>query len=110
MTAIACWISFSIRDTFLVKLSNPRRNFCCCFAANAEPVLLVGGGMPGGLDCDRVPMAGGASLIAAVATCDLVRARVVVSLAVVDRCMFPTRRFLLCSRLVALAILLIVGC
>ena len=66
--------------------------------------------MPDGLDRDRVPMAGGAFLIAAVATCDLVRARVVVSLAVVDRCMFPTRRFLLRSRLVASAILFIVGC
>jgi hypothetical protein len=110
MTAIAWWISFSIRDTFLVNLSNPRRNFRCCFAANAEPILLVGGGMPDGLDRDLVPMAGGASLIAAVATCDLVRTRVVVLLAVVDRCMIPTRRFLLRSLLVASAILLIVGC
>ena len=106
MTAIAWWTSFSIRDIFLVNLSNLR----CCFAANAEPVLLVGGGMPDGLDRDLVPMAGGAFLVAAVATCDLVRARGVVSLAVVDRCMFPTRHFLLRSRLFASAILLIVGC
>ncbi len=110
MTAIAWWISFSILDTFLVKLANPCRNFRCCFAANAEPVLLVGGGMPDGLDRDRVPMDGGAFLIAAVATCDLVRVRVVVSLDVVDRCMVPTRRFLLRSRLAASAVLLIVAC
>ena len=86
MTAIAWWISFSILDTFLVKLANPRQNFCCCFTANADPILLVGGGMPDCLDRDRVPMAGGALLIAAVATCDLVRTRVVLSIVVVARC------------------------
>ena len=36
--------------------------------------------MPDGLDRDRVPMAGGALLIAAVATCDLVRTRIIVRL------------------------------
>ena len=60
MTAIAWWISFSNLDTFLVKLANPRQNFRCSFTANAVPLLLVGGGMPDSLDCDRVPMAGGA--------------------------------------------------
>ena len=110
MTAIAWWISFSNLDTLLVKFANPRRNFRCCFTANAEPVLLVGGGVPDGLDRDRVPMAGGALLIAAVATCDLVRTQVVVSLVVVACCLIPTRRFLLPSLLAASAILLIVGC
>ena len=66
--------------------------------------------MPDDLDRDRVPMAGGAFLIVAVATCDLVRARGVVSIAVVDRCMFPIRRFLPRSLLVASAILSIIGC
>ena len=66
--------------------------------------------MPDGLDCDRVPMAGSALLIAAVATCDLVRTQVVVSLVVVACCLIPTRRFLLPSLLDASAILLIVGC
>jgi hypothetical protein len=110
MTAIAWWISFSIRDTFLVKPANPRRNFRCCFADNAEPILLVGGGMPDGLDRDLVPMAGGAFVIAAVAACDRVRIRVVVSFVVVARCLIPTRRFLLRSLLAASAILLIDAC
>ena len=110
MTAIAWWILFSILDTFLVNLANPRRYCCCCFAASADPVVLVGGGMPDVLNRDCVPMAGGAFFIAAVATCDLVRARVVVSLDVVDRCMVPTRRFLLRSRLAASALLLIAAC
>ena len=110
MTAIAWWISFSNLDTFLVKLANPRRNFRCCFTANADPILLVGGGMPDGLDRDRIPMAGGALLFAAVATCDRVCTRVVVSLAVVACCLIPTRRFLLRSRLAASAILLLDAC
>ena len=109
MTAIAWWISFSNLDTFLVKLANPRQNFRCSFTANAVPVLLVGGGMPDSLDCDRVPMAGGALLIVAVAVCDLVRTRVVVSIVVVARCLIPARRFRFRSRLAASAILLI-GC
>ena len=67
--------------------------------------------MPDGLDRDRVPMAGGALLIAAVATCNLVRTQVVVSLVFVACCLIPTRRFLLRSPLAAYyAILLIVGC
>ena len=66
--------------------------------------------MPDGLDRDRVPMAGGALLIAAVATCDLVRTPIVVSLVVVARCLIPTLRFLLRSLLVASAILLIGAC
>ena len=90
---------FSILDTLLFKLANPRRTFRCCFAANADPVLLVGGGMPDVLVFDGVPMAGGAFLIAAVATCNRVRAQVVVSLVVVSRSLIPTRRFLLRSRL-----------
>ena len=64
--------------------------------------------MPDGLDRDLVDMAGGAFRNAAVATCNLVRARVVVSLEVVDQ--FTTRLFLLRSCLAASAILLIVGC
>ena len=66
--------------------------------------------MPDVLDRDSVPMDGGAFLIAAVATCDLVRAQVVVLLDVVDRCMVPTRCFLLRTRLAASALLLIVAC
>ena len=106
MTAIAWWILFSIFDTFLINLANPRWYCRCCFDANA--VLLVGGGMLDILDRDR--MDGGAFLIAAVATCDLVCTRVVVSLVVVDRCMIPTRCFLLRSRLAAYAVLLIIAC
>ena len=85
MTAIAWWISFSNLDTFLVKRLKPRRNLRCSVTANAVPILLVGGGMPDGLDRDRVPIAGGALLIVAVAVCDLVRTRVVVSIGVVAR-------------------------
>ena len=85
MTAIAWWISFSNLDTFLVKRLKPRRNLRCSVTANAVPILLVGGGMPDGLDRDRVPIAGGALLIVAVAVCDLVRTRVVVSIVVVAR-------------------------
>ena len=85
MTAIAWWISFSNLDTFLVKCLKPRRNLRCSVTANAVPILLVGGGMPDGLDRDRVPIAGGALLIVAVAVCDLVRTRVVVSIGVVAR-------------------------
>jgi hypothetical protein len=55
-------------------------------------------------------MDGGAFLIAAVATCNLVRAQVVVLFDVVDRFMVPTRHFLLGTRLAASALLLIVAC
>ena len=110
MTAIAWWISFSNLDTFLVKRLKPRRSLRCSVTANAVPVLLVGGGMPDGLDRDRIPMAGGALLIVAVAVCNLVRTRVAVSIVVVARCLIPARRFRFRSRLAASAILLIGGC
>jgi hypothetical protein len=110
MTAMAWCISFSILDTFLVKRVNPLWYCRFCFTANANPVLLVGGGMPDGLDCDQVPMDGGALLIAAAATCALVLAQVVVSSGAVARCMAPTLRFLLCSCLAVSAVLVIVAC
>ena len=109
MTTIAWWILFSILDTFFVNRAYSCLYCRCCFAANADPVIFVGGGMPDILDRDRVSMDGGAFLITAVATCDLVRAQVIVSLDVVDRCMVPTCRFLLRSRLAASAVLLIVA-
>jgi hypothetical protein len=49
-------------------------------------------------------------LIAAVATCDLVRTQVVVSIVVVARCLIPTCRFLLRSLLAASTILLLDAC
>ena len=109
MTTIAWWILFSILDTFFVNRAYSCLYCRCCFAANADPVIFVGGGMPDILDRDRVSMDGGAFLITAVATCDLVRAQVIVSLDVVDPCMVPTCRFLLRSRLAASAVLLIVA-
>lgn len=99
MTAKAWWISFSILDTRLVSR----------FTADADPVLLVGGGM-----CDtraraRVPMAGGAFLIAAAATCVLVRTRVVLG-DVVACFMTPTNRFRRLSLLAAFIPLEIAVC